>query len=151
MNQKSEYLNSLEIQLNELLDESLDSVINRERTTYDKLTAPFADRIVLFGAGNLGRKTLAGLRRLGIEPLAFTDNNQALWNSVIDGIKVLSPHEATENFKDTATFIITIWNGATGSRQEVSQNQLHDLGCQTVISFGFYTGNTRKYSYPCLS
>jgi FkbM family methyltransferase len=137
MNQECKNSKSLDIQLNELLDESLDSVIDRERTTFDHLVCPFGDRMVLFGAGNLGRKTLSGLRTQGIEPLAFVDNNRQLWNTITDGIQILSPQEAAKKFKDSASFVTTIWNGIIGNRQEVRQKQLYDLGCKTVIPFGF--------------
>jgi FkbM family methyltransferase len=137
MNQESEYSKSLEIQLNELLGESLDLVINREHTTFDQLIKPFGDRIVLFGAGGLGRKTLSGLLKVGIEPLAFADNNPKLWNTSIDGLQVLSPQEAAYKFGQLATFIITIWRGGGGDRQATRKKQLIDLKCANVILFGY--------------
>ncbi len=137
MNQENTYSQSLEIQLNELLDESLDLVTHRENTTFDELTKPFGNRIVLFGAGGLGRKTLSGLRKAGIEPLAFTDNNSKLWNTFIDGLQVLSPQDATDQFGKTATFITTIWHGNSQDRQATRQKQLLDLNCINVISFGY--------------
>ena len=137
MDHKSENSNSLEMQLNELLDESPDSVINRERTSFDKLSAPFGDRIVLFGAGNLGRKTLAGLRKHGIEPLSFADNNPKLWSTSIDGLQVLPPQDAAYKFGQTAVFVITIWRANGGDRLAVRQKQLFDLNCARAISFGY--------------
>lgn len=137
MNQKSENLKSLETQLNELLDESPDSVIHREQTTFDQLAEPFSDKIVLFGAGNLGRKTLAGLRKAGVEPLSFADNNPKIWNTSIDGLQVLSPQDAANKFGRTAAFVVTIWRANGGDRQADRRKQLIDLNCTHVISFGF--------------
>jgi len=137
VNQESKTFKSLEVQLNDLLDESPDSVINRERTTFDQLTKPFGNRLVLFGAGNLGRKTLAGLRKVGIEPLAFADNNPTLWSTSLDGLQVLSPQDAARKFGQTATFVITIWRANGGDRQAVRRKQLIDLNCTNVTSFGF--------------
>ena len=137
MNQENKTFKSLEAQLNELLDESPDSVINRERKTFDQLTEPFGNRLVLFGAGNLGRKTLAGLRKMNIEPLAFADNNPTLWNTSIDGLQVLSPQDAASKFGQTATFVITIWRANGGDRQAVRRKQLLDLNCTNVTSFGY--------------
>jgi FkbM family methyltransferase len=137
MRQKSDHSISLEIQLNELLGETLESVRERERTTFDQLTAPFGDRIVLFGAGGLGCKTLLGLRSIGIEPLSFTDNNPTLWGTKIYGLKVLSPQDAAYKFGQNDTFIITIWRGNSGDRLAARRKQLVDLNCANVISFGY--------------
>lgn len=94
-----------ENELDSLLDEDVTSVINRERTFFDKLAEGFGKSLVLFGAGNLGRKVLARLRQDNIEPLAFTDNNPGLWGKDLDGIKVLSPEDAAKKFGDQAAFI----------------------------------------------
>ena len=59
--------------LEELLSESMESVIERERTAFDRLVALHGEQMVLFGTGGLGRNTLKGLRQLGVEPLAFCD------------------------------------------------------------------------------
>ncbi len=56
---------SLDFQLEVLLSEDRDSVIRRKRTAFE-LTAPLSNALTLFGAGGLSRKTLAGLRRVGI-------------------------------------------------------------------------------------
>ena len=143
MNPESDHFKYLETQLNELLGESLESILNRERTTFDHLTKPFGDRIVLFGAGGLGRKTLLGLRKIGIEPLAFADNEPKLWNTTIERIKVFSPQDAANKFGRNATFIMTIWRGGGGDRQAERQKQLEDLNCANVISFG-----TLFWKYP---
>src|SRR5258707_411336 len=65
--------------LEELLAEGVDGAIARERSTFDEFAGPFGRDIVLFGAGNLGRRTLRKLREEGIEPLAFLDNDSARW------------------------------------------------------------------------
>ncbi len=65
----------------------------------------------MFGAGHVGRKTLTGLRKAGIEPLAFIDNDARLWNTSVEGVEVLSPEEAARRHGDQATFVITIWRG----------------------------------------
>lgn len=50
--------------------------------------------LILFGAGDFGRKTLPMLRHFGVEVLAFVDNNSSLWGQNIDGINVYSPAKA---------------------------------------------------------
>ena len=71
--------NRMNEELTALLAEPEAAAVERARVAFDELAGPFADRLVLYGAGNLGRKTLAGIRSLGIEPLAFSDGNSALW------------------------------------------------------------------------
>jgi FkbM family methyltransferase len=91
----------------------------------------FCDSIVLFGAGPLGRRTLAGLRTLGIEPLAFADNNSSLWDSTVEGLKVLQPHEAIKKFEGKAVFVVTIYNGSP------VREQLRKIGCSKVAPFAY--------------
>jgi len=126
---------SLNAQLEALLSEDFDSVVRREQTTFDELTAPLSESLVLFGAGRLGRTVLAGLRKAGVEPLAFTDNNPALWGRAVDGIQVLSPEDCAGRFGQSAAFVITIWNGNAADRMADRRRQLRDLGCSRVMPF----------------
>jgi len=123
--------------LQKLFSESMQEVYKREETTFDKLADPFDKSIVLFGAGGLGKKTLAGLRRVGIEPLAFADNNQGLWGKEVEGIKVLSLEDASRKFGKSAAFVITIWKGESEDRMADRQKQLTDLNCEKVIPFSY--------------
>jgi len=127
---------SLGAQLDQILDQDIGSVMQRERLAFDELTAPLTGSLVLFGAGNLGRKTLAGLRRVGIEPLAFTDNNSQLWNTSVDGLNVLPPREAAQRFGQDAAFVVTIWKGEATDRMHERMQQLHDLRCSRIVPFG---------------
>ena len=61
---------TLQAELEHLLNEDIESVRLRERTAFDEVAGPLADRLVLFGAGNLGRRTLAGLRTVGIDNIS---------------------------------------------------------------------------------
>ena len=122
-------------ELEDLLSESPESVIERERTTHDQQTAPFNNQIILFGTGKLGRRTLKGLRELGIEPLAFCDNNSVIWGSNIEGLKVLSPEQAVSDFSDKAAFVVTIWNDTLGHPLDEVREKLKSYGSCTVVSF----------------
>lgn len=124
-------------QLESLLHEPIASAIEREQVGFDRLTSPFNNSLVLFGAGELGRKTLAGLRQIGIEPLAFADNNSSLWNDRVEDLPVLSPQVATRQFGDRAAFVVTIWRAGGSHRFEQTRQQLHHLGCSTVASFAW--------------
>lgn len=121
--------------LDKLLSEDISGLKIRETTTFDRLVAPLEASLVLFGAGNLGRRTLKGLRQVGVEPLAFADNNPDLWNKPVDGLMAFSPAEAAAKFGNQAAFVITIWGSGSSHRIPRTQQQLHDLQCARVVSF----------------
>ena len=77
------------------------------------------------------------MRNLGIEPLAFSDNNAASWGKEVDGVKVLSPTDAATQFGQTAAFVVTIWGGRGTERMSARCRQLADLNCAKVIPFAF--------------
>ena len=129
--------NRTDAELDALLREDPAAVLERERGLFDRLASPFEGSYVLFGAGELGRRTAAGLRRLGIEPLAFSDNNRNLWGKDIDGLAVLPPDEAVRKFGLKAAFVVSIWSAAIGHPVEDIRRQLNGCGAARVISFAF--------------
>ncbi|MFL6465678.1 MAG: FkbM family methyltransferase [Bryobacteraceae bacterium] len=122
-------------QLDLLLAEGVTTAIERERNTFDQLAGAATKPIVLFGARKLGQKTLAGLRSVSVEPLCFSDNNAALWDTSISGVKVLSPGEAARRFGADAVFVICIWGRGSADSMSERQKQLINLGCRTVTPF----------------
>lgn len=90
--------------------------------------------VVLFGAGGLGRRALQAMRMGGTSPVAFADNSTTRQNTAIDGVPVLSPHEAIERYP-AALFVISIWGAGSPHRQAHSRRQLQRLGAQQIISF----------------
>jgi hypothetical protein len=64
--------------LDELLSESPQHISQRVHRMYDLVAAPCQQRVVIFGAGQLGRFVLPALRKAGLEALAFCDNNSRL-------------------------------------------------------------------------
>jgi FkbM family methyltransferase len=62
-------------------------------------------------------------------PIAFVDNNSAKWGETVDGIPVLSPHEAVATYGNTALFVVTIYTGAC------VRTQLQELGCKYPLHF----------------
>ena len=125
-----------EISLEQLLSESVFDAEQRARTAFDRIAGPLNRSLVLFGAGGIGRKTLLGLRKLGIEPLAFADNNPALWSTRVGDVAVFSPQEAAEKYGRTATFVVTIWRGEGTEQMGQRMKQLLDLGCERMVPFG---------------
>ncbi len=119
-------------QLDKLLSEPLTSVQEREQSAFDQLLAGSQNRVILFGAGNLGRKVLQCLHSIGVEPLAFADNGASKWGSQVDGIPVLSPQSAAERYGASALFVVTIWS--LGHFYPESRAMLERLGCAQVAS-----------------
>jgi hypothetical protein len=58
------------IALKKLFEESLESVHERERTTFDRLVSPYGEKMVLFGTGGFGRKIVKRLKKEGTECLS---------------------------------------------------------------------------------
>lgn len=123
----NEYLKQLEA----LLSEPMASVRERERAAFDRELAKCEGRLVLVGAGNLGRRVLSCLRSAGISPLAFTDNGRARWGTEVDNLPVLSPEISAERFGSSALFVVTIWS--PGHRYADTRTQLLGIGCRNVI------------------
>ena len=119
----------LEDVLRQIEAESPEAVRMREQSAFDEIAGPFSERLVLFGAGPLGKAVLSGLRKAGVEPLAFTDNKQQLWGQEVSGIPVLSPTDAVRQYCATACFVVTIYQGSSVRRQ------LSSLGCSRVAPF----------------
>ncbi len=129
-------------QLERQIEQALDQASAGPATTRPIATnAP----LVLFGAGRLGLIVLAGLRKIGIEPAAWADNNPRVQGTVVEGLPVLSPEEASARFGGAATFVVTIYTGA-GVRQ-----QLAEMGLR-VVSFVklFYQFPDAFLPYWCL-
>jgi FkbM family methyltransferase len=118
-------------QLDALLTRDPAAMRVSERDEFDRLSG--GRQIVLMGAGGLGRRTLAGLRRHGIEPLAFADNGKQ--GTTLDDIPVLSPEAAARKFGGLAAFVVTIWGANRPHRFAHSREQLRALGCDVVCSF----------------
>jgi FkbM family methyltransferase len=83
--------------------------------------------LVLFGAGHLGLIALRGLRQLGIEPVAWADNNPRLHGTVVEGLPVYSAAAASAKFDKGATFVVTIYTGA-GVRRQLAEMGLRAIG-----------------------
>jgi FkbM family methyltransferase len=132
----------------ELLQEPLESVMRRERCALDDLLHSRDNRVVLFGSGNLGTRAAAALRSIAIEPLAFSDNNQARWGTQVEGLEVLPPVEAAAKFGRDSTFLVTIWN-AFHWFNETAQ-QLDDAGCDQVAPYVLLHWRFPETFLPCL-
>ncbi|MEY2562634.1 MAG: hypothetical protein QOH88_827 [Verrucomicrobiota bacterium] len=124
-----------ERELAQILERDPVEVRRWESSLFDQLTGEKRERLVLCGAGGLGRKILAGLRFAGIEPLCFADNNPALAGKTVEGVRVLSAVEAAKEFGHEAAFVVTVWGAHSRDRLADRKSQWSALGCETVVSF----------------
>jgi FkbM family methyltransferase len=120
-------------ELEELLSEPVGEARRRASASFDRLSG--GRDIVLLGAGGLGRRALAGLRRHGVEPLAFADNGIGRQGTTLDGLPVLPPGTAAREFGSRAAFVVTIWGANSPHRFAHSREQLRAFGCGVVCSF----------------
>ena len=118
-----------------LLAGDAETLARDEALVFDGLAKGRQDRIVLLGAGGLGRRALAGLRSYGVEPLAFADNATARQGTFVDGVQVLAPLDAARVFGRNAVFVVTIWGADSPHRFARSRHQLTSLGCDVVVAF----------------
>jgi FkbM family methyltransferase len=118
----------------ELLSETVDAARCRESSAFVGLRSQAAGGIVLFGAGRLGKKAAIALRKQGIEPLAFADNDPKLQGTTIDGIPVFSPPAAAEHWRKDALFVVTTFRPVGGGVSARVQ-ELAALGCPWTANF----------------
>jgi FkbM family methyltransferase len=117
-------------ELERVLHEPLPAVMERERHALDRLLEDSDRNVVLFGAGGLGKQTLACLRSIGIEPRTVSDNDPARWGTQLDGANVVAPEAAARAFGADALFIVTIWNPYHWYSE--TRRQLAGLGCRRI-------------------
>jgi FkbM family methyltransferase len=119
--------------LEEMLSEPVEAVKHRERYALESLLASRNNRVVLFGAGTLGRRAQSLLKSLGAQVLAFTDNNSSAWGTFVDEVPVLSPQEAAALYGKNSAFFVTIWNDRHWFSETLAQ--LSALGCDCISTY----------------
>jgi len=93
-----------------VFSESIGHARNREQSAFDEAAGVLTNSIVLYGAGNFGRRVLRGLRKNGVNVLAFADLDSTLCGKKIDGVPVLSPEDAARTYGRTAAFVVCVWH-----------------------------------------
>lgn len=124
-------MDNLRRQLDCLLHETPAAARARERSAFDEAAAG-CRRLVIFGAGGLGRKILHGLSDSDLEPVAFADNNPRIWGKIADGLPVLSPQDAADKFSTDAAFVVAIWHPSHTPLMTELLAQLRSLRCRTA-------------------
>jgi FkbM family methyltransferase len=130
-------LNSNEARLERLLSEPLEAARQREEGALEEKIGGLDRDFILFGAGNLGRRALTKLRQMGRQPLAYMDNNPALWGTKVLDVPVMSPADAAKRFDPAQVGVITtIWSGEATDRMIDRIGPLRQLGFSRIALFG---------------
>jgi FkbM family methyltransferase len=117
---------SLQKKLDEVLAGNPQAIIQQQRNAFGDRIKGREGRYVLCGSGRLGRIAIEGLRKAGVEPLAYADNNPKTWGSTVEGLPVMSPKDAAAKFADNAVFVTSVYTAAPLHRQ------LTDMGLLVV-------------------
>ena len=91
-------------------------------------------KVILFGAGKQGQKTLSNLSRYGIKVIAFCDNDAKKQNQRIKDIRVISFEELLE-INDTNTMIV-ISAFERELREQLLMSGVHNFISVSQIEFG---------------
>lgn len=126
---------SLSERLNTLLSESLDSVRQRELITFDRILKGGRE-VVIFGAGNFGRKALQALQSHGYEVKRFLDNNTALHGKEVEGIPVTSVAEGWKHHGDEVGVVVAIYFGEAKDTMGERITPLKQAGFSKIAHFG---------------
>jgi FkbM family methyltransferase len=127
--------NNINSDLEKMFSTDLSQLKIFETSYFDDKIPNLNKNFILFGAGGLGRKILRGLKTFGIEPIAFSDNNEASWDTFIDGIPVYSPNNIVNKFGNNIPVIVSIWGANNSTNFLRIEEQLKALGCNKIFSF----------------
>lgn len=116
--------------LSALLDESPGDAREREATVFDRVAG--TRRVVLMGAGNLCRRTIAAMHDAGAGPIAIADSDERLHGTTVADMPVLPVELAVRRFPDAA-FVVTIWGARSAHRIAASEARLRALGAHVVV------------------
>ncbi len=117
--------------LEALLAETVEAAQVRESSAFDQAAGHWGDHLVLYGAGDQGRKVARALQSFGVKLLVFADRNAHVWGQRVEGIPVVSPEQAAREFGQQAAVVVTVWNPTFDYGQ--TERELRELGCQVVL------------------
>src|SRR5262249_22821903 len=107
----------LSAEIDQWIDESAVDLEIRSVAARSSIGIDAGWRPALFGAGALGVAFAQRLRKIGLEPLCFVDNDPRRWGATVDGLAVLSLAEVTARFGPNVSIVVTIHTGAAVEAQ----------------------------------
>jgi len=97
--------------------------------------------VIIAGAGNLGKKIASFLLKKNIDIFSFTDNNLNRRGETILGKTIFTPSEISQQLKEAAVWIVSIWS--PGHSYSETTKQLQQSGVKNIFS-----GATLMQLYP---
>ena len=94
----------------QLVSDRLPKWAASEQSWFDDVAGEFHSRIVIYGFGDLGRKMLSGMRKIGIEPLGVIDSGIAAKTGFIENLPCVSLEEGVQRWGSNAVFIVAVFN-----------------------------------------
>jgi FkbM family methyltransferase len=119
--------------LTPLLAESRAQARKRETQVLRRLTAEDSPPLVLFGAGNVGRRLHQALACAGVRPATFADNDPHRWGTCVEETAVLAPADAAARYGAEGIVVVSVFNPDHAFVD--TARQLQELGCREVISW----------------
>ncbi|MEP6569277.1 MAG: FkbM family methyltransferase [Acidobacteriota bacterium] len=129
-------INTISSIMNVALEELEQLLAESPAAARDRAANPFlspSDKLVLYGAGQLGLEVAEKLRSVDLPAVAFADDTPDKQGTKVAGLQVMSPAEAATTFGDETLFVITILNLKLRFLQ--AQRRLKTLTGKRVISF----------------
>jgi FkbM family methyltransferase len=115
-----------------LLSEAPQVARERAAQAFDRATE--GRPVVLVGAGNLGRRIAGAMIAAGSPPIGFADGGQALHDTSVCGIPVVSVEKAAAA-QANATFVVTIWGARSAHRIAETEAKLRAQGARYIAPF----------------
>jgi len=120
-------------ELDELLSEPVEAVRERRCRAFDRRALAYADRLVVYGAGKMGRKVVRGLGALGRPPVAVADRSAPEGGGSFEGLPLLTADEAARKYGDCACFVVAVWSPGPDRTFVHISAHLRSLGCRCVV------------------
>ena len=123
--------------------ESYDNTLKNEVQSI-RAIEPYCD-IVIFGTGNLGELVNSYLGMNNKKASASTDNDKTKWNTVWNGMMVLSPQECIKRYPNAVYLVASV-----ASFQEM-KDQLIQSGIreENILIFSHYDILLKNLLYNC--
>ena len=133
------------MRLNNLFLQDPVRLLHEQRAVFPGMYEEFKN-IVLWGAGELGKRTAAGLQGTGIN-VFFTDSNEDLWGTQIElesggKIPCVSPGEAKFKFKK-ALYVPTVFNPSR-AMEDIIHHRLKPY-CDAATLYRAFPGTLSPY------
>ena len=93
----------------------------------------FESKLILYGAGQVGKKTYIQLREAGIEVSYFCDSESSKWGMVHDGIEVIPPEKLRE-LDSQGDIVIIIASRASIAIQIMDTIEKLDLRTSNILT-----------------